>query len=232
MTTAPVVAEQPVPKTEAEIRAEYESLFEVWKAKELANLTEKQQITIKEEVQKLFAKWQEEQKPPTMEEIQRTLDQEYASIKVELFVKVANEDTPQKREFTLRELPQAVERKFYRQFVQRMKDKAPQLQALAQRNMDQPFEKVLGDFMDTIDGAFDVMAEAVAIVLDPYNEDKEITAAWVAGNISSNRQYSIIQAQMEVNKLRDFFSRVFQSGNKVGTMTKPLNFQSLLELAR
>ena len=206
-----------------ELTTEFEGRFQVWQAKDLAELAERQEGTIKEEVQKLVKQYQDSQKPLNQQQIQQMLDQDYAEIPLTLYVSATNEDTPQKRNFTLRELPQSVERKFYKQFVERIRTQAPKLAAFQQRNMDQPFEKVLGDFMEAFDGGFDILSGAVAIILNPFDKDKEITEKWVAENIPSNRQLSIVLAQVEVNKLRDFFSRVFQDGQRAATILTPLS---------
>lgn len=206
-----------------EVKAEFEGLFQVWQAKDLADLAEKQEATIKEEVAKLVKEYQEKQKPLNAEQIQKMLDQEYAEVQLKLSVN-ADEDTPQIRRFVIRELPQSVERKFYRQFVERVRDQAPKLAAFQQRSMDQPFEKVLVDFMDAFDGGFDILAGAVAIIINPFDKDKEITPEWVATHVASNRQLSIVMAQVEVNKLRDFFSQVFRTGQQAGTIINP-NFR-------
>jgi hypothetical protein len=236
MATEPVVVEAPKAETtqelinriRAEAKAENESLFEVWKAKELASLAEAQEKVIKEEVAKLVKDYQEKQKPLTQAEIQKMLEQEYVEVNIRLMVDVENADTPQERNFVIRELPQSIERKFYRQFMDKVKAQAPKLAAFTQRNMDQPFEKVMGDFMEAFDGGFDILAGAVAIILNPFEKDKEVTAQWIADHVSLNRQYSIVMAQVEVNKLRDFFARVFRSGQQVGTILTPQDYRSLL----
>lgn len=213
-----------------QLRQEYEAKYEIWKAKDLAELKEKQEQEIQNEVRKLFAKWQEEQKPPSLDEIKLLLEQEYAEIPIT--IPVRTDGAVAKRTFVLRELPQSVERKFYRQFKDRLKTKGPELNAFAQANMDKPFEVQLSAFLETFEAAFDVLADAVVLVLNPFGAEKDVTAQWVADNISLNRQYSIVLAQVEVNKLRDFFSRLSLSGQKAGTMLNPLNFQQLQRLAR
>jgi len=51
----------------------------------------------------------------------------------------------------------------------------------------------------------------------------------VQENISSMRQWNIIQAQVEANKLRDFFSKLSQSGQQIQMMTQPPSYQALLQ---
>jgi len=214
-----------------EFQKEYEQKFEIWKAKEFAEFKEKQDKELQEQVGKMMTKWLEEQKPPTLDDIKKLLEQEY--IEVPIKIPLVNDDGTSRVEvFTVRELPQSVERKFYRQFKDRVKEKAPQLASFVQQNMDLPFEQQVSGFLDTFEGAFDLMADATVIILNPFNKKPEITAQWVADNIGSNRMYSIVLAQVEVNRLRDFFSRLFQSGQRAGTMFTPLGIQQLRQLAR
>jgi hypothetical protein len=227
-----VVAAGIAEQLRAEIKAEYEQRYEIWKTKDLAALREEQDGKIQEEVQKLFKKWEAEQKPPSLEEIKTLLDQEYTEVQIKIPVPEAEDGQPKEMSFTIRELPQSVERKFYKQFKENVIKKGPEIAAFAQRNMDQPFEKQVTAFLETFDGAFDILAEAVTLIINPFGKKTGITKEWVADHISSNRQYSIILAQVEVNRLRDFFSRIFASGQRAGTMLTPLNYQTLRQLAR
>jgi hypothetical protein len=225
------VQEPQVSELEQKLRTEYEGKFEVWKAKELATLREEDDKKIQDEVKKLFDKWQRDQKPPSLEEIKTLLEQEYAEVTIKIPV-YNDEDEKEEQLFVIRELPQSIEQKFYKQFKDRVKQKGPELAAFTQRNIDQSFEKQLSAFLETFDGAFDVLADAVLLILNPKGKKTHVDVKWVQENISSNRMYSIILAQVEVNRLRDFFSRVFQSGQKASTMMMPLNFQQLQALAR
>lgn len=222
-------------KIRAEIRMEerkaMEDRLEAWKAKELAALEDKQREVITEQLQKLQEKIQNEQKPLTKEAIQDLVNQEYAEISIR--IPVEQEDgTFDDETFVLRELPQSIERKFYRQFKDRVKDKGSELAAFSQKNREEPFEKQIVAFLETFDGGFDVMCDAVTLILNPFGKRREITPEWVADHISCNRAYSIILAQVEVNRLRDFFSKVFTNGQRAGTLLTPLNIQSLQQLAR
>lgn len=232
MATSEVgVGQVSVEELRKQIETEYQTRFEVWKTKELANLQEEQNRTIEEEIQKLYKKIQDEQKPLTKEEIQTLVDQEYAEIPIK--VSVEGEDGERKViDFMIRELPQSVERKFYRQFKTRLKDKGSELAAFTQVNRERPMEEQLMSFMETFDGAFDVLADAIVLILNPRGNKDWLTTEWVANNLSSNRMYSIILAQVEVNKLRDFFSRLFQSGQRATTLVTPPNMDQLRQLAR
>ena len=63
-------------------------------------------------------------------------------------------------------------------------------------------ESILDDLPELIEA----MAEIVALILDPWEEDKDISKTWVMANLNSHRILAIVTAQVEVNKFRDFFS--------------------------
>lgn len=226
---APAVA--PAIDLRTKIEAEFKGRFEVWQAKELAQLKIDSQALITEQVQALYKKWLDEQKPPSIDDIKLMLEQEYldVTIKVPLY---DDNDVRTERTFVLRELPQSIERIFYKKCAARLKEMGPQLNAFVQKNMDQDFEKTLNSFIDTFDSGFDIMADAVVLILNPFGKKADITPDWVSKNISSNRMFTIVRAQLEVNRLRDFFSQLFQSGQKAQMMLNPLDSQQLRELVR
>lgn len=204
-----------------DIRQEYETRFEVWKAKDLAALAEKQDALVQKAVAEYMQKLEEERKPLTKEQIQQLLDQEYNTFPIKLRV------NGEMQEFTIGELPQKAEKRFYMKFKEQLTAKASVVAALAQQTMDRPLEEKIKAFLETFDGAFEILAEAVVIVLNYDGSKKEITKDWVQENLNSNRMWNIVQAQMEVNKLRDFFSQVSLSGLKTQSLMTGLNAQNL-----
>jgi hypothetical protein len=54
------------------------------------------------------------------------------------------------------------------------------------------------------------MAEGCVICLNPKGTLAWLDVKWVKDNVSSERIYNILLAQVELNKLRDFFSHLFQ----------------------
>jgi hypothetical protein len=217
------------------LRIEYETLFGFWKTEELDKVRKEAEQIATDGLQKLFDKWKEEQKPPTDEEIQLLLNQEYATFNLQIEAMNTSGDNGAHRTtetFVIRELPQEAEIKFYRQFKDKVLGKSSALQAFTQANVDMPFESKAKAFLELFDESFDMLADAVVICLNPYADKKEITRQWVQKNISSNRQWNIVDAQIRVNKLKDFFSRLSQSGQSTQTMLGGLNFQQLQQLAR
>lgn len=208
--------------------------LEVWKAEELADLEARQQQLIHEDVEKLVQKYMEEQGPPTADEIQKLLSQEYLEFKVSIRTVVgeADEERVKTIEFVITELPQSVEKQFYKKFKKQIVDLAPQINAWVQKNLDKSVIERVEGFLETVDGGMDLMAEAVVYVLNPRGKKTFITKEWVADNISSIRQWNILQAQADANRLRDFFSLVSRSGREIEMTTKPLSFQQLQEQVR
>lgn len=215
---------------EERVRAEYEGKFQLWKRSELAEMELKMDDKVRDGLAQFYEQWKTEQQPLTKEQIEQLTSQEYGEFKVKL--QTEKEDgTMEDVIVVLRELPQSVERKFYRQFKNRLQKYGPEIAAFTQANMGQPFEKVLQAFLDTFDNAFDILADAVSMCIDP-KEKKGWDTKWVQDNISSSRQWNIIKAQMEVNRLRDFFSQLYQAGQKAQTMTTGPSFQGLLQQLR
>jgi hypothetical protein len=213
------------------IRGEYEEILKIWKNTELDQVRKDSEKIANEGIQKVFNEWKEQQKPPSHDDIQQLLSQEYATFTVK--VDYVNDKDEEKSEvFTLRELPQAAEKKFYRQFKETILTKIGALQAFSQSEIDQPFEKKVHAFLELFDEAPDMMADATVIVLNPFDKRKDINRTWVQGNISSMRQWNIIEAQIMVNRLKDFFSKLSSSGQTTQTMLGGLSFQTLQQQAR
>lgn len=224
MSEKPVVVKEPFPqdeeiatdtfnKEEFEQRTEekYKALLEVWKRDELVALEQRTEGLIAEEVKKRFDEWQKAQKPPSPDDLQKLLDQEYLEFKVNL------QTSDGEREFTIVELPQASEQKFYRLFKNKLIQKASVIASIAQANMDEPMEKKFRFALDAIDESFDLLAEACVLVLNPFGKN-EVTAEWIKNNLASNRVWNIVFAQIEANRLRDFFSQISQAGNSMTNM--------------
>jgi hypothetical protein len=215
------------------LRQEYEELLKIWKNNDLAALEAKQNDIIADGLKKYYEDWKKEQKPPGPQDIQKLLDQDYETFAVKIMYQDDAEQT-QSVVFTLRELPQTIEKKFYRQFKDNLMTKMSELEALVQSEMDQPFEKKVRAGLELFDESFDVMADAVVLILNPFGKSKvngkPLDREWVQNTISSDRQWSIITAQMQINRLRDFFSKVSTSSQNMMMMKNP-NFQALHQLA-
>lgn len=214
------------PLIREQIEDEYKGRLQTWKDVELAELEEKNDELVRKLVSDYIQKLEDDRKPPSDEDLQKLLNQEYVTFTIKVFDRARGAD----HEFTIRELPGEAEQKFYRTFRDAMLKHASELASFVQANMDVPMDKKITAFLNTFDCAFDILAEGCALVLNFDGTDKDITAAWCKRNISSIRMWNIMNAQIKVNRLRDFFSQVFQAGTEASTMTMPLSVQQLQEL--
>ena len=210
------------------VRENYEERFEIWKSTEFADYEKEQTEQLKEIAAEYFKKLEQEQKPLTQEEIQALLEQDYGSFTIA----VTDSETGENKSFVVQELPSAQERIFYKKFKDQLTGKSSQIAALAQETMDLPMDKKIESFLEAFDGFFDLLADAVVLILNPRGKKEFVTQKWVMDNMSSHRQWNIVKAQIEVNKLRDFFSELFQNGMKTQSLTMPANVQTLRQQLR
>lgn len=226
-------------KLEAEVEQRvdrrYQQLFLIWKQEEFSKFVKEQDEVIKTKLDETVEKWKKDQKPPTTEEIQQLLDQEYVTFTVPV-VTYDDEGNAQNVIFTIRELPQKIEKRLYRQFRDKIMSKAGSLGAFTQANIDAPFETKIKNFLELFDESFELLAESVAMVLNPFEKrqvnGKPVDREWVQENISSSRQWQIMEAQIQVNRIKDFFSKLSQSGQVTQMTLEGLNYHQLLQQAR
>jgi hypothetical protein len=190
---------------EADIRSTYEAKF----VRDIGIFREKMRLENDQALQKVIEEFKASQKPPSEEDVRKLLSQEYLTFEVVLPWEDETEtSTAQTRTFVIRELPQSVEKKFYRQFKEQLIPRASEIGGLAFAEVDGDVAKRLKSILEAIDPAFDLMAEAVTMILNPRGKDKIVTKDWIQDNISSYRQWNIIYAQIQINRLRDFFSQI------------------------
>src|ERR1700756_2127844 len=168
-----------------QFRQEYEQILLIWKNTELVALEKRQEEAIAKGLKNYFEEWKKEQKPPEPENIQSLLDQVYAEFRLPVDYVDANGDV-QKEVFTIRELPQRIEKEFYRRFKKNLLEKISELEALVQSEMEHSFEDKMKAGLTLFDESFDVMAEAVTLILNPFGRNTKINAKWVQDNISSH----------------------------------------------
>ena len=213
------------------LRSEYEQILLLWKETELDKVRKESEKIAEEGIKKLFDDWKKSQEPPTHEQLQEILSQEYETFNLPIDC-YGDDGKSSTKTFTIRELPQAVEKKFYRQFKDKIIKNIGAVKALTQATIDQSFDDKAQAFLNLFDESFDALAETVVLVLNPFGKDQSITKQWVQENIPSKRQWDIVSVQIKVNKLKDFFSELSQSGQSTQMMLEGLNFQQLQQLAR
>lgn len=159
---------------------------------------------MKSAIEKKFDEWNAEQEKMKLEaeDIQKLLNQEYA----EFTLKVKTVLGGKEKTFILRELPQSLEKKFVDILSKKLRPHLKEIASLTTKIAEGKLEAKFDTIMSMIGPSFDIMAEATALVLNPYGSDEEITVEWVQSNIASNRQWVILTAQEKLNNLRNFIS--------------------------
>jgi hypothetical protein len=214
-STTPIVDE--VRKTvTTEMQAEYEARF----AKEIVEFKEKLEGENKIAIDAAIADFKKSQQPPSPEEITTLLNQEYLKFKVTVPwdepADGSEGEADATREFVIQELPQKTEKKFYKMFKEVLIPRAEDIAAITFELLEGDAGKKIIAVLETFDPTFDLMAETCVMILDPKGKNS-ITMQWIQNNISSYRQWNIIYAQVEVNRLRDFFSQLSRSSKGMPT---------------
>jgi hypothetical protein len=161
-------------------------------------LTERNETVVNEELEKIRAL----SKPMTPEDIQVLLSQEYMEFKVQL-PGVPDGGT---KEFCITELPQSVERKFYNVMRTKVVPLIPIITAVTNKLFEGDALENIKDVVETIEPLMEVMCELAALCLNPRGELAWVTVDWVRDHLSTARMYQVLRAQLEANRLRDFFS--------------------------
>jgi len=138
--------------------------------------------------------------PPSDEQIERLLYPELSEFTVELGGK----------QFCLRELPALYEKKFLRLVEQRLPALVAEILSFDERLGDAAVHAA-GSFSRILaqaGSALELISEACVVVLDPAG-DSGLTREFVQQHASTARQLRIIKAQLMLNGVRDFLSRLF-----------------------
>jgi hypothetical protein len=197
-------------KIRASLEVEYQKRLEDQVVEISKQLTEQNKKT----VQEALDGFRKELVPPTNEEVKKLLDQEYAEVSFE--IRAGTKDgVPVKRTFVIRELPQAVERRMYKKIKEILVPYSADLAAVSMNLMEGSAEKKIVQMMNTFEPMLDVMVAICAIALNPYGEEEDVDGKWVEEHLSSVRIAKIVTAQVQCNKIRDFFSLLFQGSRLV-----------------
>lgn len=164
-------------------------------------------------IQQAISEFKKSQEPPKPEEIQQLLSQEYLSFKVQI---PDPKDETKEREFTIKELPQRAEKAFYKKFKDELIPRASDLGALTFEILGGDVGQKITSLLNTFEPTFDLLAEACVLILDP-KKTGDVTKEWIQDNLSSYRQWNIIIAQTQVNRLRDFFSQLSRNSSGIPT---------------
>lgn len=184
-----------------QVRREFQTQFEIDKRKALDVLQEEN----KKAMEHAIAEFKKEQTPLTQIDIQQMLDAEYIRFPIKVVWKTKPESKPE--EIVIGELSAFTERKLIRLLKEKLTPTlnqfAPALISIIQgENTDK-----IAAVMELVDPAADILQELVAIILTAHS-GHEISKDLVENSMGFNRQLGILTAQLEANKMRDFFSRV------------------------
>lgn len=213
-TSASVDLESIKLQVRSEIEPELRRDFERKKEVEIAQFKDELRKSNDETLREAIRNWEDEERkkrqPLDAEQLQTVLNKEYITFGVKIQYENKTID------FTLKELPQSIEREFYAITQKALSSISQELGGLNLKTFEGDIlEKILG-LMELFTPLQDILAKCCALCLDPpFGIDKKkrydwLTETWISDNISNYRITAIVLAQVEVNKMRDFFSLLFQ----------------------
>lgn len=169
---------------------------------------------IKDAVQKFEEEERKARQPLSQAELQQLVSKEYVTFKVE----VTDEDE-QKHTFTLRELPQSIEKELYSIIKDKLIELSKEGSNIDFKDGRDILEKIT-NLADMFEPVQDVLAQLCSICLNPKKKLTHVTPEWVKNNLSNYRIVHILLAQTEVNRMRDFFSTLFQGFQRGTTLSR------------
>lgn len=177
-------------------------------AKKLTEAYETLDLQYGKKLQEEMEKFRRSLTPPTRDEISKLLNQVYETFEVKIPVS-GNE-----RLFTIVEVPQEIELMFSNKLEAAIVPRVKELESVRMILSEGDPESRIHHVLALLTKSLQSMAEITAIVLNPFGKEEGIDAEWVKKNMSSSRQLNVIQAQVHCNRLRDFFSQLFQLTNQ------------------
>jgi hypothetical protein len=191
-------------KIRSELQTEYQNRLEAQVKEITQKMSEENQKVVSEAIER----FRKEMTPPSQQDIKMLVEQEY--VEVEFEVQVGRKAGAKKRKFVIRELPQSVERKMFKKVKEKLVPLSTELAGLSLNLMDGDMAKKLVQVMNTFDPMLEVMTSVCTLCLNPFGEEEDVDEQWVSENLSSTRIVKVVTAQAQCNKLRDFFSLLFQ----------------------
>lgn len=216
-----VLMEDQQAELEVRLREKLQTEYDTRLESEVLKISQRMQTENQRIVADALERYKKEMLPPTEQDVQKLLSQEYVEFKIDIRVPVKNgpgEDSDSKwtkKTFTIQELPQNIEKKIYKKIKGVLVPFSTELAALTFNMLEGDAAKKIVQMMNTFEPLLDVMAGITAICLNPYGEEEEITEEWVQEHLSSTKIVTIVWAQVEANRMRDFFSLLFQGSKLV-----------------
>ena len=197
--------EQTELELEQKIRAKLEEEYQTRLQTEVTQISQKMIEENKKILETTIERFRKEMIPPSEQDIQKLLEQEYLEFTIDVKTK------KELKHFTIRELPVEVEKKIYKKVKAILVPFSSELSALSLNILEGDAGKKVVQLMNAFEPMLDVMIGVCTICLNPFEEDDEITEEWVRKNLGSTRIVKIVTAQVEANKMRDFFSLLFRN---------------------
>lgn len=193
-----VIAKRLLPALVDKVGRESRKAADASAAKELATHLTRIETENDKNVKAAIEEFKKKNTPPSQEELSVLLSQEYLEFPVKLFMEGKTKD------FVIRELPQAAEKKFIHILQKKV---LPNLRNVIGLDFstDTVMERMT-KIIDVLPNGLDLLAELVGLALYPRGESQSIE--WLQDNISTQRMFNIVEAQFRANRLRDFTSAV------------------------
>jgi hypothetical protein len=185
----------------ATLKPEVRKELEIDYAKKQAELQTELRAETTRLVKEHMENWRKEQAPLSSEEMAKLLSQDYIEIPFPI------KELRGKRKvhnFIICELPEIVEKKFVKAAQSFLIPVMEQINA-SEWHLDGSLLEQVTALLQKSPAVLDAAVSLATIVLNPWDEHKDITEQWVSENLSTPRICTVIMAQMEANRYRDFF---------------------------
>ncbi len=200
---------------EIAIREKLEAEYSTRLQKEIQEISNKMTEDNKKIVAEAIDRFRKDMAPPEEPDIQKLLEQEYITFRIDVkYQAKGGEEKWRTKTFIIQEVPNKVEKKIYAKIREVLVPFSTEIASITMNMLEGDAAKKIVQIMNTFEPLLDVMVGIATICLNPYGEDEEVDEDWVKEHLSSTRIVKIITAQIECNRMRDFFSLLFQ-GSKL-----------------
>jgi hypothetical protein len=194
---------------ENRLRTKLQEEYDTRLAAQVQKISADMQVENKKAVEAAIERFRKELAPPAEEDIQKLLEQEYVEFKIDIRDGKGRE--AKVKNFIIAELPIAVEKKIFKKIKDILVPFASEIASLSMNMLEGDAAKKVVQLMNTFEPVLDAMVSVTAVILNPYNEDEEVTDDWVRNHLNATRIVKVVTAQMEAQRMRDFFSLLFHN---------------------
>ena len=152
--------------------------------------------------------------PPSPQDIEALLSQEY--LEFPLKIKGGKDNEYPERLYVIRELPLEAETRIIKAVQTTLAERLTEISRVDWSAGMTVLDRI-NRVIEMVPGALETLSDCVAVCLDPYKENPEVTGEWVRKSLSSNRIVAIIHAQIQAGRYRDFLSLASGILKSVGT---------------